>query len=125
MSRRNGGIWVNGFVARWIVVSIALLILPHITNAVEIHGLGAVVFGALLLGVVNATVRPVLILLSLPIQILTLGLFTFVINALMLLLVSWIVGPSFVVRGFWGAVWASILLSLVSSVITWLIKDSD
>ena len=69
---------------------------------------------AIVLGFINSWIRPLVKLLALPINILTLGLFTFVINALMVLLCSWIIGPHFVVQSIWWAMGFSIVLTLVS-----------
>ena len=72
---------------------------------------------ALLLGIVNAFVRPVIVILTLPITLLTLGLFLLVINALMIMLVAWFL-PGFLVAGFWSAVFAAIVVSLTSWVMS-------
>lgn len=118
--------WFSDWVVRWLVNALALLIISYIPygehRLVMIAGLGSALLAPLLLGIANALIRPVLIILSLPIQLLTLGLFTFVINALMLLLVSGLMGSAFDVPGFWAAVLASILLTLISSAITALIR---
>ena len=78
---------------------------------------GTLIAAALLLGVVNAFVRPIIIILTLPITLLTLGLFLLVINALMIMLVAWLV-PGFLVAGFWSAVFAAIVVSLTSWVMS-------
>ena len=78
---------------------------------------GTLIAAALLLGVVNAFVRPIIIILTLPITLLTLGLFLFVINALIIMLVAWLV-PGFLVAGFWSAVFAAIVVSLTSWVMS-------
>lgn len=75
------------------------------------------VLTALVLAIVNAVIRPVVSILSLPVTILTLGLFTLVINALMLYIAAAVIGPGFVIAGFWQAIVAALLISVVS---TWL-----
>jgi putative membrane protein len=81
---------------------------------------------AVIFGVVNAVVRPIVSLLSIPLYILTLGLFFFVVNALMLMLTSWIaeqVGIPFVVDGFWVAVFGAVVISLASAAIGMLLPE--
>jgi putative membrane protein len=76
---------------------------------------------ALLLGILNALIRPILIILTLPINILTLGLFTFIINGVMLWFVSFII-KGFLIQGFWAAVIGALIISIVSWLINWLIR---
>ncbi|HET7339893.1 MAG TPA: phage holin family protein [Methylomirabilota bacterium] len=101
-------------VAAWLVPGIHLAAAgPHPTR----HDWVALVIIALVFGLVNAVIRPILIVLSLPLELLTLGLFTFVINAFMLLLTSWIVqgmGLGFRVDGFVPALLASLIISVAS-----------
>ena len=81
---------------------------------------------ALVFGVVNAFIAPVLKVLSLPVQVLTLGLFTFVINALMLMLTSWLaqsLGIAFAVDGFWSALLGALIVSVVSGILSVLLVD--
>ena len=75
----------------------------------------------LVLGLANALIRPLLLLLTLPLNLLTLGLFTLVVNALVLWLVAW--ASALEVQGFWGALWGAILLSIVSFALNLLIKE--
>lgn len=112
------------WVARWLINAVALLLVASIVKGIEVHG----VFGALLaagvLGLVNAFIRPIFLLLTLPVTLLSFGLFVVVINAVMLLLTS-ALAPGFSVAGFWAALWGSILLSLVSGAIGWVIRDES
>lgn len=96
----------------WIVMALAVLLCAYIIPGVTLSGFGAALLAALVLGLLNIFIKPLLILLTLPINILTLGLFTLVINALMIMLVSAIV-PGFKVEGFWTAFFFSIVLSIV------------
>ncbi len=105
---------------RLIVNAVALLVTAHFINGIELKGVMAALIAALVLGVVNAVIRPLLVLLSLPIQVLTLGLFTFVINALMLWLVSAVV-VGFHVAGFGAALVGSLVLAIVSSILSLLV----
>ena len=90
---------------------------PRRLGLVAFNSTGTLIAAALLLGVVNAFVRPIIIILTLPITLLTLGLFLLVINALMIMLVAWLV-PGFLVAGFWSAVFAAIVVSLTSWVMS-------
>ncbi len=78
---------------------------------------------ALIFGLVNAVIKPILALATCPFYILTLGLFTFIMNALMLMLTSWLAGPRFQVEGFWPAFWGSIIISLISTVLSAILKE--
>ncbi|MGE5574344.1 MAG: phage holin family protein [Bacteroidota bacterium] len=113
----------HGFLTRCLINAVILLLLPFIMGpAVEVTGVIPALVAAFVLGIVNALIRPVLIILSLPIQVLTLGLFTFIINGLMLWIVAKLVG-GFHIAGFWPAVLASILLSVGSSILSFLVRD--
>lgn len=81
------------------------------------------IIAALLLGLLNSVLRPILIVLTLPFTVLTLGLFILVINGFILYLVH-LIDPSFYILNFWVAVLASLLISIISSLIHWLIKDN-
>jgi putative membrane protein len=97
----------------WLVNALALLALPYVFPWVKVESFGAALIAALALGLVNTLLRPLLILLTLPVTVLTLGLFIFVINAL---LFWWVgsVGSGFVVSGFWSAFFGAIVYSLIS-----------
>ncbi len=107
---------------RWLINTITLLILAFYLPGIEVSGFYAALITALVLGLINALIRPLIILLTLPINILTLGLFTLVLNALLFWFVSTIV-EGFVVAGFWPAFWGALILSMVSWIIGALIKD--
>ena len=97
----------------WLVAAIAVLITSYVLPGVHVAGLVAALVVVVILGLINAVIKPLLILLTLPVNILTMGLFTLVINALLVLLASAIV-PGFQVDGFWWAVLFSVLLTLVN-----------
>jgi len=99
---------------RLVINTVAILLIAHLLPGLFwVEGLGSAIVAALLLGFVNAILRPILILLTLPLTLLTFGLFLLVINGLMLGLVAYLV-PGVYVNGFGGAILASILISLVS-----------
>lgn len=97
-----------------IVSGLAVLIASYLLPGVKVNGYFTALIVAVILGIVNAILKPILIIITLPINILTLGLFTFVINALMIKLVAAFV-PGFSVAGFWWALLFSLVLSLVNS----------
>lgn len=113
---------MKGWVARWLINAVALLIVAGIIKGIDVHGVLAALLAAAVLGLVNAFIRPLFLLLTLPINLLTVGLFTWVVNALMLWLTAALV-PGFSVAGLWSALWGSLLLSIVSAAIGWLIQD--
>ena len=106
--------------ARWIVNAAALLLVAYIYPGVHVESFLAALLAALALGLVNAFIRPLLVILTLPVTIITLGLFLFVINALLFWLVAEVVS-GFTVGGFWAALAGSILYSLITLVTSWLL----
>jgi putative membrane protein len=100
----------------WLVTTAAILISAYLLPGVSVRSLGAALVTALVLGLINAIIRPVLLILTLPLTILTLGLFIFVLNALLVLLTSAIV-PGFHVHGFGWALIFSLVFSIVSFVL--------
>jgi len=102
---------------KWLLTSLFILILPYIIKGVKVTNFLTALLVSLVLGILNVIIKPILILLTLPINILTLGLFTFVINGLMVLLVTQLV-PGFEIANFWYA----ILFAIVLSIFNWLIK---
>ena len=112
------------FVFRWAVTTIAVFVAAPIVGINYGDKLGCLVGASLLLGIVNAFVRPVLLVLSAPLILLTLGLFIFVLNGLMLLFVSEVV-PCFKVPGFWSAIFGAIIISIVSWLLSAFFRGSD
>jgi len=108
---------MEGFLIRTVVVGIGLWLASQIVPGVEFQTTGTLIAAALVLGIVNAFVRPILIILTFPITLVTLGFFLLVINGLMILLVAWFL-PGFVVTGFWPAFFAAIVVSLTSWVMS-------
>ncbi|HUJ53743.1 MAG TPA: phage holin family protein [Steroidobacteraceae bacterium] len=109
-----------GFVLRAVISAIGLWLASVWVADVHFDSTEALILAAILLGVVNAIVRPIAFILTLPITILTLGLFLLVLNAAMVALVAWIV-PGFHVGGFRGALLTAIIVWLVSWVASWFI----
>jgi putative membrane protein len=111
-----------GFLFRWVVNALGLLFVSWLFDGIRVDGLGWAFIAALFLGIFNALVRTVLILLTLPITIVTMGLFILVINALML----WLTGAllaGFHVQGFWTAVGGALVLSIISLAANALVGD--
>lgn len=98
----------------WLVSAFAILVTAYILPGVSVQSFTSALVAAVVLGVINALIKPVLLILTLPINILTLGLFTFVINALVIILTANLV-PGFKVDGFFWALIFSIVLSLINS----------
>ena len=103
-------------IIRWLCLAAALLLVAQLYPAVSVSGFGAALVAALVLGLLNALVRPVLVLLTLPVTLLTLGLFLFVINALMFWAAAWLL-DDFQVTGFGAALVGSLIYSLCGLVI--------
>ena len=108
----------------WAINAGVLLLLPYLLPAVQVRDFWTALLVALVLGLLNAIVRPVLVLLTLPITVLTLGLFLFVINGLMFWLVTRML-PGFTVTSFWWAVLAALLYSVISSFVSTTLLRRD
>ena len=106
----------------WIIGALAILLSAWIVPGVNIAGFGASLLAALILGAVNAVIRPIIIILTLPINILTLGLFTLVINVAMVALVALII-PGFSIANFWTALIFTIILSIITWIMEGVIKE--
>ena len=107
--------------ARLVINIVAILIISYLfPRVIRVEGFWAALVAAFVLGIINAILRPVLVFFTLPVTILTLGLFLLVINGLLLLLVAALV-PGFQVNGFWGAVLGSVLTSIVSWMLSWFL----
>lgn len=109
-----------GFLIRCLVSALGLWLASLVIGGIRIDSTAELLVAGLLLGIVNAFIRPVMIILTLPFTILTLGLFLFVINAMMLGLVAWFL-DGFAISGFWAALGGSIIISLTSWVASWYI----
>ncbi len=103
-------------IVRWLLLAAALLLVAHLYSGVAVASFGAAMIAALVLGLLNTLVRPLLVLLTFPVTLVTLGLFLFVINALMFWTAASVL-DGFAVRGFWAALVGSLIYSAASIVI--------
>jgi putative membrane protein len=108
----------------WLINAAALMALPYLMHSVTVTNVGAALVAALVLGLVNTIIRPVLVVLTLPVTLVSLGLFILVINALLFWLVSHLVA-GFHVAGFWSAFLAAILYSVISWALSTLLLNKD
>ena len=109
----------------WLINAAALMALPYLMHSVDVSSIGTALIAALVLGLVNTLIRPVLVILTLPVTLVSMGLFILVLNALLFWLVSnWVDG--FEVAGFWSAFLAAILYSIISwALSTLLLSDKN
>ena len=107
----------------WLINTVALIAVAYLMPSISVSSFGAALVAALVLGLINAVGRPVLVLLTLPVTILTLGLFIFVLNGLLFWAVgTWLEG--FNVGGFWAGVLGAILFSIVSWLLSALVQSA-
>ena len=107
----------------WLINTVALLVLPYLMTSIRISGFWTALIAALVLGLGNALIRPILVVLTLPVTLVTLGLFIFVINGLLFWLVSRMV-DGFYVSSFWAAIGGALLYSIISwALSTLLLKN--
>lgn len=120
---------MRSLLIRWLINTLAIYLAVQVVPGVNYYG-GAVGFVvvAALFGLVNAVLRPILTFLTCPLVLVTLGLFLFVINAVMLLFTSWLSARfalGFTVNGFWPALWAGLLISLVSLFLSIVVGEKE
>lgn len=108
---------MNGFFIRWLILTTSIIITSYFMDGIHVEGFFSAFGASAVLGVLNAILRPILFILTLPITVLTMGFFMFVLNAAMLMMVSGVI-PGFYVMGFWSAVFGSLLISLISWFLT-------
>ena len=113
---------MKGIVIRWLVLTAAIMFASYVLDGIQVKGFFTALFAAAILGILNAFFRPILIILTLPINILSLGLFTFIINAMLLKMASGVIS-GFEVYGFWSAVLGSLLISVVSWALSSFINE--
>jgi putative membrane protein len=113
---------MRGLLIRFVVTGIAVLVASEVVPGISLDSLSAGIAAAVVLALLNALVRPVLYLLSLPFIIVTLGLFMVIVNALVLQLAAWLV-KGFHVDGFWPAILGAVLISLVSMVLNLWVSE--
>jgi putative membrane protein len=112
------------FVFRWMITTVAVMVAPAFVSGIRYDTIGALLGAALLLGILNAFVRPVLLILSAPLIMVTLGFFILVINALMLRFVPSVV-IGFHVESFGSAFWGALLISIISWILSAFFRGSD
>ena len=111
-------------IAIWVINALALLALPYVFSSIQVESFGTALLVALVLGLINTLLRPLLVLLTLPVTLLTLGLFIFVINALLFQLTGHLVS-GFDVGGFWSALFGAIAYSVISWALHALLFKAD
>ncbi|HON22470.1 MAG TPA: phage holin family protein [Syntrophales bacterium] len=114
---------MTGLIVRWLIMTIAILAAAYFIEGIYVRGFGSAFLAAAFLGLLNTLFRPLLIILTLPINILTLGIFTFVINALLLKMTAAVI-PGFAIQGFWPAIFGALVISVVNWLLHLLIADS-
>lgn len=113
---------MRGLLLRWLILSGAIMIASYLLDGIQVRSFVSALAAAAMLGIFNAFFRPIALIITLPINIVSLGLFTFVINALMLKMVSGVVS-GFQVQGFWTAIFGSLIISVVSFALNTLISE--
>ena len=113
---------MNGIFIRWLTLTGAIVLTAYVVDGIHVRSLSSAFLAAAMLGIFNAFFRPIVLLLTLPINILTLGLFTFVINALMLKMASGVIS-GFNVDGFGSAIIGSLLISVISWLVNSFVND--
>jgi putative membrane protein len=120
---------MRNLLIRWIINAIALGVAATLVSGIHVDGGWQVLaVMALVIGLVNALIRPLVTILTCPLILLTLGLFTLVINAGMLLFASWLarlMNIGFAVEGFWPAFWGGLIISIVSATLSMVLKDES
>lgn len=109
-----------GVIVRFLIVALGLWLASEIVNGIHIYSIGTLFAAALILGIVNAVIRPIVVILTLPISVVTLGIFLLVINAGMLAMVAWMF-KNMAIDGFWPAFWGALIISITSGIASWFI----
>ena len=113
---------MRGFLLRWAMLAAAIMAASYLLEGIETQGFLPALGAAAMLGILNVVLRPLLILLTLPINLLSFGFFTLVINALLLKMVSGVI-PGFEVHGFWPAFWGALIITFINWLLHSLIND--
>jgi len=113
---------VQAFLLRWLFNAVAMYLTTRIVPGVTTPDFGGAVVAALFLGVVNAVIRPIILLLTLPVTIVTLGLFTLIINTFMLYVVAWIVPSYLQLSGFGAAFLGALLITIISAILSSILR---
>ncbi|MCK9519403.1 MAG: phage holin family protein [Dehalococcoidia bacterium] len=114
------------FFVRWAILAVAVWVAASLIDGIHLDGFGSTLLVALILGLLNALLRPVLFWITLPLTVLSLGLFLLILNTAMLGLTAWIAGKfddiHLAIDGFWDAFWGALIISLVAWVIGWFVN---
>ena len=114
---------MRGLIIRWVTTAFALWLTSFIVKGIQVDGIMPLFFAAVVLGIFNAVLRPLMLVITFPINLVTLGLFTLIINGVMLKLTADVV-RGFSVTGFWSAVIGALLLSAISFALNLFISDT-
>ncbi|WP_100010456.1 phage holin family protein [Lentibacillus sediminis] len=112
---------------RWIISivlnAVALIVVAVLFDTFHLDGFGTALLASLILAILNMIIKPILVVLTLPITVLTLGLFLFVINAITLMITQSLMGPSFAIDGFGIAILAAVIISIINLLLNNLVRD--
>ena len=109
---------------KWLASAVAFLVLTYIVAGISVKGFGTALILAVLWGIVNVTIKPILLVLTLPINLLTFGIFTFIINGFLLWLLGGMI-KGFEVHGFWAAVLGALVLSAIGMITHWALHKAE
>ena len=112
------------FVLKWIGYTLAVMFIAWIIPGITVNGFWSALLVALVLGLINLVIKPLLMFISLPINILTFGLFTLIINAGLMMLAGFIT-PGFQVNGFWSAFWGALILAIIATALNMITKKPE
>jgi len=107
---------------KWFALTVSIIVTSYLIDGISVDGISSALLAAAVLGILNVFLRPIALILTLPVNILSLGFFTFVINAFMLIITSRLI-PGFNVNGFWAAITGSLLISIVGWIINILAAE--
>ncbi len=113
---------MQGLFFRWLILTVAIVICAYLIEGIHVSGFFSALVAGAFLGILNALFRPLLLIITLPVNILTLGLFTFVINAVLLLMVSGVV-TGLEIRSFWSALGGALIIALISWLLMAFVSD--
>jgi putative membrane protein len=108
---------LKNFIQNWLVNTLAVLVAVYLLNGIHYQKPLDLVVASLLLGILNAVLRPLLMILAFPLLLLTLGLFRLIINAFILYFIGFLLEPHFYVDGFWPAFWGALIISVISVIL--------
>jgi putative membrane protein len=113
---------LKGIVLRWFFLTVAITVAAYLIKGIQVDGFISALMAAAILGVLNVFFRPILLILTLPLNIVTFGLFTFVVNAILLMMASGVIS-GFHVNGFWSAIFGSLIISIFNWIVSSVINE--